>query len=91
VSIAAAKDVPDGQGEDTQIEPQRRVVDLVRIVLYSLDQVAAASGACRKAHRRSGRSLVAPFALERTGAVDPSPLCGIIAPLDALFFEGRAL
>src|ERR1700694_2088535 len=43
ISIAAAKDVPDGQGEDTQIEPQRPVVDVVQIVLYPLAQVAAAA------------------------------------------------
>src|SRR6266853_2670444 len=43
ISIAAAKDVPDSQGEDTQIEPQRPVVDVVQIVLYPLAQVAAAA------------------------------------------------
>src|SRR6266404_1795979 len=43
ISIAAAKDVPDSQGEDAQIEPQRPVVDVVQIVLYPLAQVAAAA------------------------------------------------
>src|SRR3984893_4192080 len=43
ISIAAAKDVPDGQGENTQIEPHRPVVDVVQIVLYPLAQVAAAA------------------------------------------------
>src|SRR5437016_11257900 len=43
ISIAAAKDVPDSQGEDAQIEPHRPVVDVVQIVLYPLAQVAAAA------------------------------------------------
>jgi hypothetical protein len=70
MSIAAAKDVPDGQGEDTQIEPQRPVVD-----------VAVRSAAARLADS-------SPLERKRIGSVDPSRLCGIIAPLDALFFEG---
>src|SRR5262249_54205317 len=40
VSVAARQDVPQRQREDSQVEPERPVVDVVEIVLYPLLEVA---------------------------------------------------
>src|SRR5215831_7223280 len=43
MSVATRHDVPQSQGEDAQIEPQRPILDVIEIILYPLAKIAAAT------------------------------------------------
>src|SRR5437762_8010832 len=42
-SVAGLEDMPQGQREYAQVEPDRPVLDVIQVVLYSLTEVAVAS------------------------------------------------
>src|SRR5262249_61504519 len=41
VRVATGHDVPQGESENAQVEPQRPVVDVIEVILYPLAEIAA--------------------------------------------------